>query len=96
MLKLPEEMSKWTSQRERGGGGERQEKTPYLFSPLPLPPFLFCPRTYRMGYYFYSPQSSMHSHKLKDGNYNNITNTNKVSPTQNTSALQATALSAVM
>ena len=28
-------------------------------------------------------------HKIKDGGYNNITNTNKVSPTQNTPALQA-------
>ena len=31
-----------------------------------------------------------HCHKIKDGGYNNITNTNKVSPTQNTPALQAT------
>ena len=28
-------------------------------------------------------------HKIKDGGYNNITNTNKVSPAQNTPALQA-------
>ena len=28
-------------------------------------------------------------HKIKDGGYNNITNTNKVSPTQNTPALQS-------
>ena len=41
------------------------------------------PRTYRKGYYFFSPQSST------DGGYNNITNMNKVSPTQNTPALQA-------
>ena len=33
-----------------------------------------------------------HCHKIKDGGYNNITNTNKVSPTQNTPALQATYL----
>ena len=33
-----------------------------------------------------------HCHKIKDGGYNNITNTNKVSPTQNTPALQATFL----
>ena len=30
-----------------------------------------------------------HCHKIKDGRYNNITNTNKVSPTQNMPALQA-------
>ena len=30
-----------------------------------------------------------HCHKIKDGGYNNITNTNKVSPNQNTPALQA-------
>ena len=30
-----------------------------------------------------------HCHKIKGGGYNNITNTNKVSPTQNTPALQA-------
>ena len=30
-----------------------------------------------------------HCHKIKDGGYNNITNTNKVSPAQNTPALQA-------
>ena len=29
----------------------------YFFSPLPLPPFLLRPRTYRKGYYFYSSQS---------------------------------------
>ena len=31
-------------------------------------------------------------HKIKDGGYNNITNTNKVSPTQNTPAMQATEM----
>ena len=30
-----------------------------------------------------------HFHNIKDGGYNNITNTNKVSPTQNTPTLQA-------
>ena len=44
------------------------------------------------GYYFYSPQSSTVGHKIKDGNYNNITNKNKVSPTQNTSALRANSV----
>ena len=46
--------------------------------------------TYRKGYYFYSPQSST------DGGYNNITNMNKVSPTQNTPALQAIRTLAVL
>ena len=32
-----------------------------------------------------------HCHKIKNGGYNNITNTNKVSPTQNTPALQASS-----
>ena len=31
-----------------------------------------------------------HCLKIKDGGYNNITNTNNVSPTKNTPALQAT------
>ena len=31
-----------------------------------------------------------HCHKIKDGGYKNVTNTNKVSPTQNAPALQAT------
>ena len=45
MLKLPEERMRW---------GE------YFFSPLSLslPLSFFHPRTYRKGYYFYSPQSS--------------------------------------
>ena len=43
MLKLPEERMRW---------GE------YIFSPLSLPLSFFHPRTYRKGYYFYSPQSS--------------------------------------
>ena len=62
--------------RVKGGGEGR------IFLPSPSPLSFFRPRTYRKGYYF-SPQSST------DGGYNNITNTNKVSPTQNTPALQA-------
>ena len=38
------------------GGGEREEKIFFLSSPSPLS--FFRPRTYRKGYYFYSPQSS--------------------------------------
>ena len=51
MLKLPEERRRWGGSR---GAGR------VFFSPLPLPLPLsfFRPRTYRKGYYFYSPQSS--------------------------------------
>ena len=59
-----------------------------FFSPLPLPPFLLLPLYLLWGLIFLlSP--IFHCHKIKDGNYSNITNTNKVSPTQNTPALQA-------
>ena len=34
-------------------------------------------------------ESIFQCHKIKDGGYNNITNTNEVSPTQNTPALEA-------
>ena len=49
----------FTKRKEMGrvkGGGEREEKTLYFFLPSPLS--FFRPRTYRKGYYFYSPQSS--------------------------------------
>ena len=72
-----------------GEGAGREKRVFFLPSPSPLS--FFRPRTYRKGYYFYSPQSSTYCHKIKDGGYNNITNTNKVSPTQNTPALQATS-----
>ena len=62
-----------------------------FFLPSPSPLSFFRPRTYRKGYYFYSPQSCPVI-KSKKGGYNNITNTNKVSPTQNTPVLQATYL----
>ena len=59
----------------------------YFFLPSPFPLSFFRPRTHLNGYYFcVSP--IFHCHKIKDGGYNN-TNTNKVSPTQNTPALQA-------
>ena len=45
------------SQRERGGGVQRDEKF-FFAPPLPLPLSFFRPRTYRKGYHFYSPQSS--------------------------------------
>ena len=50
-----------TSRREEEmgrvkGGGEREEKIFFIPSPSSLS--FFRPRTYRKGYYFYSPQSS--------------------------------------
>ena len=65
------------SQKRHVETSQREE----VFFSSPPPPFR--PRTYRKGYYFYSAL------KIKDGGYNNITKTNKVSPTQNTPALQA-------
>ena len=57
-----------------------------IFSPFPLPPFLLSPSHLPLGLLFLlSP--IFHCHKIKDGGYNN-TNTNKVSPTQNTPVLQ--------
>ena len=49
----------------------------------------FRPRTYPKGYYFYSPQSSTVIKSKMAGTKTFNTNTNKVSPTQNTPALQA-------
>ena len=58
-----------------------------FFSPLALPPFLLSPSHLPLGLLFLlSP--IFHCHKIKDGGYNNRTQTT-VSPTQNTPALQA-------
>ena len=57
MLKLPEERRRWGESKGAGRGrpgGEREEN----FLPSPFPLSFFRPRTYRKGYYFYSPQSS--------------------------------------
>ena len=65
--------------------GERE----VFFSSLPLPPFLLSPSHLPLRLLvLLSP--IFYCHKIKDGGYNN-TNTNKVSPTQNTPALQAIA-----
>ena len=51
---------------------------------------MYLPRVKGSGeYVLLSP--IFHCHKIKDGGYNNIANTNKVSPTQNTPAIQARA-----
>ena len=52
-----------------------------------VPPFLLSPSHLPLGLLFLL-SSIFHCHKIKDGGYNNA-NTNKVSPTQNTPALQA-------
>ena len=71
-----------------GEGAGREKRKRRIFSPLPLPPFLLLPSHLPEGLLFLlSP--IFHCHKIKDGGYNNITNTNKVSPTQITPALQA-------
>ena len=78
MLKLPEERRKWGESKGAGRGrGERREKPPFLLSPSHLPLGLL---------FLLSP--IFHCHEIKDGGYNNP-NTTKVSPTQNTPALQA-------
>ena len=46
--------------------------------PPPFPPFALAPTVRVTISTLYSP----HCHKIKDGGYNNITNTNKMSPTQ--------------
>ena len=58
---------------------ETSQREEVFFSspPPPFPPFALAP-TVRVT-----------ALKIKDGGYNNITKTNKVSPTQNTPALQA-------
>ena len=55
MLKLPEEWRRWGE--SKGVGRERGERRDF-FLPSPFPLSFFRPRTYRKGYYFYSPQSS--------------------------------------
>ena len=55
MLKLPEERKRWSKSTYAGRGG-RERRVFFLPSPSPLS--FFRPRTYRKGYYFYSPQSS--------------------------------------
>ena len=58
----------------------------FLPSPPPFPSFALAP-TYCKGYYFSSPQSSTVIKSKMAAT--KISNTNKISPTQNTPALQA-------
>ena len=83
MLKLSEERRKWGESKGAGSGrGERRENGVFFFLPFPSPLSFFRPRTYRKGYYFYSPQSSTVIKSKMAAT--TISNTNKVSPTQNT------------
>ena len=60
MLKLPEERRRWGESKGAGRGqGERREF--FFLLPSPSPLSFFRPRTYRKGYYFYSPQSFIKS-----------------------------------
>ena len=84
MLKLPEERRRWGESKGAGRGrGERRE----FFSPPPppFPSFALAP-TVRVT--ISTLPNQFHRRKIKDG-YNNVTNTDKVSPTKNTPALQA-------
>ena len=87
-LKLPEERRRWRESKAAGRGrGERRESAVFFFSPPPPPfPFFALAPTVRVTIFLLSP--IFHCHKIKDGSYNSITNTNKVSPTQNTPPLQ--------
>ena len=76
--------------RVKGSGeGAGREKRIVLPSPSPLS--FFRPRTYRKGYYFYSPQSSTVI-KSKMAATTISYAANRVSPTQNTPALQVSFL----
>ena len=73
---------KWGESKEaERGRGERN------FLALPLPPFLLSPSHLLKGKLLLLSPIFL-CHKIKDGGYNN-TNINKLSPTQNTPALQA-------
>ena len=55
LAKLPEERRRWGE--SKGAWRGREERRDF-FLPSPSPFSFFRPRTYRKGYYFYSPQSS--------------------------------------
>ena len=89
MSKLPEERRKWGESKGAGRGrGERRENGVLFLSTPPPPFFFFRPRTYRKGYYFYSPQSCTVI-KSKMAATATLRTRTKFSPTQNTPALQA-------
>ena len=84
MLKLPEERRKLGGD-SKGAGSWRRERRDFFFSPPP-PLFLLSLSHLPKGLLFLL-SLIFHCHKIKDGGYNNITNTNP-----NTPALQANFL----
>ena len=82
MLKLPEERRRWGE--SKGAGREKRKRLFFSPPPPPFPSFALAP-TVRVTI------STLPNLPLSLLN-NNITNTNKVSPTHNTPALQATQL----
>ena len=78
--------------RVKGSGeGAEREKRNLFFSPLPSPLSFFRPRTYRKGYYFYSPQSATVI-KSKMATTTILRTRTRFRPLTNTPALQATQL----
>ena len=85
LLKLEKRGENGVSEKERGRGrGEREEK---IFSPLPLPSFLFSPSHLPLGLLFVL--SLIFLRHNKDGGYNSTNINKQLSPAQNTPALQA-------
>ena len=85
LLKLEKRGENGVSQKERGRGrGEREEK---IFSPLPLPSFLFSPSHLSLGLLFVL--SLIFLRHNKDGGYNSTNINKQLSPAQNTPTLQA-------
>ena len=74
--------------RKRHVETSRTEEEMYFFLPSP-PPFHSFALAPTVRVTISTLPNQFHRRKIKDGGYNNITNTNKVSPAKNTPALQA-------
>ena len=66
-----------------------EERRRCIFSSPPPPPFPSFALAPTVRVTISTLPNQFHRRKIKDSGYNNITNTNKVSPTKNTPALQA-------
>ena len=66
-----------------------EERRRCIFSSPPSPPFPSFALAPTVRVTISTLPNQSHRRKIKDGGHNNITNTNKVSPTKNTPALQA-------